>query len=388
MRLRPLKHVVILAASFVSLSLIGAKCPVGLGIVALNDLHNKNVDKYVGDFVPATSDPVPGTDWVKHTYDTAAGNGPICINGTPFTVFTRFRDAHKLVIFLNGGGACWQNFYQCSTSASSAPPGPAGIFGDTDTGGTIANPFADYSMMFVSYCDGSVFTGDNTLADPAFTAGAGTRHHRGLRNVTAALDLARDTFPAASQVVLAGSSAGGFGVAGFSPFVFRFIFGNAVSLSILNDSGIAITNTAQTAAIAARVNDWQYMQFTPAGCTDCTLTSQPAELVDWMFENDPSVREAWYETDADLTIRFFLSIPTQVAFRSLMLTVHDPFVAKYPLRWKRYFRSGTTAHTILGSNLFFTANIGGQFFYQWVDDFANEDPGWIDIVEPLIPTTP
>ena len=384
MRFRQLKHVAILGAAFVSLSLIGAKCPVGLNLVALNDLHNKGVDKYVGDFVPATSEPVAGTDWTKHTYDTAGGDGPICINGSPFTVFTRFRDAHKLVIFLNGGGACWQNFYQCSVSASTDPPGAAGIFGETDSGGTIPNPFADYSMMFVSYCDGSVFTGDNTLADPAFTAGAGTRHHRGLRNVTAALDLARVTFPVASDVVLSGSSAGGFGVAGLSPFVFRFIFGNAVSLSILNDSGIAITNLAQTSAILARANDWQYVQFQPASCADCTLANQPAEIVDWMFENDPSVREAFYQTDADLTIRFFLGISTQAAFRDLILSVHDPFAAKYPFRWKRYFRSGTTAHTILGSNLFFTAEIDGLPFHQWADDFINNDPGWVDVVQELI----
>ena len=385
MRSRMLKHVSILAVSFVSLSLLGTSCPFGLKIGAYLDLHASNIDKYVGDFTPATSE--PSGDWTQHTFDTAGGDGPLCINGSPFTVFTRARNPFNLVIFLNGGGACWQGFYFCSLTASTTPPGPSGIFADSfDAGGgnIIDNPFKDYSMMFVSYCDGSVFTGDNSLADASFPGGP-TRHHRGLRNLTAAMDLAKDEFPLATRVVLSGSSAGGFGVAAFAPFVFRFVFGNFPRLYVLNDSGPAVTNLSQTTVIATRNADWQQNQFIPSTCTDCTPENQPVELVEWMLENDTQVREALYSTDGDATIRFFLSVPTQTAYRDLLLTTHDPVNAAFPTRYKRFIKSGSTAHTMLGSSLFYTSSIDGVALHQWTKDFANQKPGWVDLIEDFIP---
>jgi hypothetical protein len=59
----------------------------GLNRAARRDLHNHGVDRYVGQFAPATSQPMG--EWIKHTFDTLGGNGPMCINGTPFTALTR-----------------------------------------------------------------------------------------------------------------------------------------------------------------------------------------------------------------------------------------------------------------------------------------------------------
>jgi hypothetical protein len=384
MSFRRLQRHAILGIAFISVGLMGTQCPFGLSVRAFLDLHASDVDRYVGEFVPATSE--PAGEWVKHTYDTLAGDGPICIAGGAFTAFTRARDPHKVAIFLNGGGACWQDFYFCSITASGSPPGPSGIFADSfDAGGgnIIENPLADWSMVFVSYCDGSVFGGDNTVVDPGFPGGV--RHHRGLRNVTAAIDLAKDEFPNAKKILLSGSSAGGYGVAGVSPFVVRFVYGNIPRLYVFNDSGPAVTNLAQPAAIAARVNDWAYTQFIPSTCTDCTVDKQPAELVEWMLENDGQVREALYSTDGDATIRFFLSIPTQAEYRDLLLDTHDPIHAAFPNRYKRFIRSGSSQHTALGGNLFYTAEIDGVPLHEWTGDFVDQKFGWIDLIEDFIP---
>jgi hypothetical protein len=394
MTFRSSRSLAILAVSFVSLSLMGTQCPLGLKISAYLDLHASGVDRYVGEFHPASSEEMG--DWTKHTFDADGGEGPECIDGSPFTVFTRERDPHKVVIFLNGGGACWQNFYNCTITASSDPPGPGGIFADSFTSGstTIANPLADWSMMFVSYCDGSVFGGDNDVTDPSFPvpSAGGVRRHRGVRNVTAAIDLARDTWPLAAKVLLSGSSAGGYGVAGVSPFIVRFNWGNLTKLYVFNDSGPAVTNLAQPSVIQTRIDDWAYTQFNPSSCTDCTPDKQPAELVEWMLENDGQVRSALYSTDADATIRFFLSDPfpapfmTQAQYRSLLLTTHDPINAEFPTRHKRFIRSGSTQHTALGSSLFYTATINGVPLYQWTGDFVDQQSGWVDLVQDLIPS--
>ena len=71
---------------------------------------------------------------------------------------------------------------------------------------------------------------------------AQTRHHRGLRNVSAGMDVAGDMFPKAKQITVMGHSAGGVGVAAFAPFLTRFVFGNNTKLTVYNDAGPIAVN--------------------------------------------------------------------------------------------------------------------------------------------------
>jgi hypothetical protein len=387
---------VVACLAFVALALGGSKCP-GMNPHAMMELAQAGVPKYVHQFEPATAESMG--EWTKYTYDTDGGNGPLCIMGTPFTVFHQQRDPNKLVIFLNGGGACWQDFYNCSLTADENPPAESGIFADSfdDGGTTIDNPLADWSKLFVSYCDGSIFTGDNDVVDPDFQAfieqaaglppgsGPPIRFHRGLRNMTAAIDLARSLHPNAKQVFLSGSSAGGYGVAAFAPSVFRFDFPPAVQLRVFDDAGPAVTNPALVGDVLARANDWQFEQFYPESCTDCDPFNQPAEFVKWTLENDNGYKASLYSTDGDATIRFFIGIPTQEEYRDLLLTVHDPINAAFPNRYKRFIRSGDDSHTSLRGDLFYTGEANGVPLYQWTDDFVNGDAGWVDIVEDFVP---
>ena len=158
----------LLALAFLLVAFHG-RCP-GLDPIAFLELEAAGVDKYVGEFSPATSEDA-GNGWTKHTFDTDDGNGPICIDGSPLTVFTRpGSDPRKLAIFLDGGGACWQDFYFCSLQADQDAPPDVGIFASSfDTGnGVIENPLAGYSIVAASYCDGSVWAGDNTVVDASF----------------------------------------------------------------------------------------------------------------------------------------------------------------------------------------------------------------------------
>ena len=347
--------------------------PPGIDPHARKELADVGANKYVGAFHPVTAEQVG--EWTKYTFDTEDEAGPICIDGSPLTVFHQDRDRKKVMIILDGGGACWQGFYQCSTTADANPPS-GGIFSDSGAG--IDNPLADWSKVFVSYCDGSVFAGDNTVEDPDFPGGV--RHHRGLRNLTAGLDLARDLHPPAKKVLLGGISAGGFGVAGFGPSVYRFVFPPSVDLYVLNDSGPAVTNPALVSDVLARVNDWGYADFYPASCVDCDPFNQPAEFVEWTLEHDNGYKGALYSSDGDTTIRFFLGLIFQPAavYANLLMTTHDPINAAFPDRYKRFIRTGATSHTAIGGNLYYTLSVNGISLYQWIADFVNDDPHWVD----------
>ncbi len=112
----------------------------GLSPQAFLELHEAGVDKYIGEFTPISSTDV-GDGWTKHTFDPDGGNGPICIAGTPFSAFTRAGNPSKLLIFEQGGGACWQDFYFCNVLAEAQePPLPAAGIWDFDSNdNTFAN---------------------------------------------------------------------------------------------------------------------------------------------------------------------------------------------------------------------------------------------------------
>jgi hypothetical protein len=65
--------------------------------------------------------------------------------------------------------------------------------------------------------------------------------------------------------------------------------------------------------------------------------------------------------------------------------VHDPINAAHPDRYKRFIRSGSEEHTALGFSGFYTFEADGVPLYQWGDDFVNEEPEWVDIVEDFVP---
>jgi len=367
---------------------------IGLNAKARQELVDSGVTKYMGQFEPAASMDIGG-GWTKHTFDPQNGEGPICIAGTPYSVFTRVRNPRKLLVFHQGGGACWQDFYFCNILAEEQEPPPpqVGIWNDgaiDPTSGKNLNPFADYSVVYLPYCDGSVFGGDNDVVDPNFPFNPfGIRFHRGLRNATAGMDLARDMFPRARKIVVSGSSAGGVGATAFSPFLARFAFGNWRQLSVLNDAGPIAINEFDVANIQARAADWDFDKFYPKSCTECdAFAGQGTEIVKWRMKNDRTVRESFYSTDGDETNRFFLQVPTQALYRQLIVSEHGEIRDRHPWRYKRFIVSGDDSHTALQTPLFYLQDANGVPLNEWVRDFLRpfkRRSVWDDIVEDFVP---
>ena len=383
---------------------------IGLDRTAKAELEAAGVDKYLGQFHPQTVEEI-GDGWLRHRY-TPSVEGPLCIAGTEYSVFTKVRDPRKLLIFTQGGGACWQGFYNCNINVDNPtqlpPPPPVGLWSDAGLQtpvGQIDNPFADYSIVYLPYCDGSVFTGDNDVVDPDFPLG-GVRYHRGLKNLSAGMDRAKDLFPRARRIVVAGSSAGGVGAASFAPFLVRMLYGNYRDLAVFNDAGPNAINPLAMSTplgpdVLLRANDWQFGQFFPASCTDCDVTGQGTEIVKWRLEHDSTIREAFYSTDGDLTNRFYLQVPTQELYRQLVVTEHGTINEEHPFRYKRFIQSGSTTHTALQTPLLYVGLAAGIPLNLWTTDFLEPPlarwikalregrlPLWIDAVDEFVPAPP
>ena len=364
----------------------------GLNADAAAELQEAGVNKYLNMFVPISTENV-GDGWTKHTFNPDGGNGPICIAGTPYSVFTRAGKQNKLLIFEQGGGACWQDFYNCNVLSEAQEP-PAARVGIWDFDSK-DNPFRDYSIVYMPYCDGSVFSGDNDVFDPAFGAAIGVpsavvRFHRGLRNQSAGMDVARAEFPRARKITVAGSSAGGVGAAGFAPFLVRALYGNNVKLTVFNDAGPITTNPETVDAINYRRDDWRVGQFYPASCDDCgdEVEDDSTAIIKWRLDNDSTIREAFYETDADGTNRFFLDLlDDPVGFRDLIVSKHGLINTLFPKRYKRFIVAGDISHTALQTPLFYTQDANGTVLNDWTKAFLKgKKKKWVDIVEdPVFP---
>jgi hypothetical protein len=171
--------------------------------------------------------------------------------------------------------------------------------------------------------------------------------------------------------MLAGSSAGGVGAASFTPFLVRMVFGNWRQLFVFNDAGPVAVNLLDVDSIAARAADWRFGQFYPASCTDCDDQGQQTALIKWRLDNDSTIRESFYSTDGDETDRFFLNIPTQEAYRELIVAEHGMLNEAHPQRYKRFIRSGDDEHTALQNPfLFFFGEANGVPLSQWTNDFV------------------
>ena len=133
----------------------------------------------------------------------------MCGDGSEFHFWTRERDPAKVLFFFEGGGACF-------SPETCDPANPAyktaighdetlsdlveGIWDDSNA----ANPFRDWSVVFVPYCTGDVHIGNNT----ADYGNGITVEHKGYVNGVAALDTLAQTFPGAEHIVVSGESAG------------------------------------------------------------------------------------------------------------------------------------------------------------------------------------
>lgn len=130
--------------------------------------------------------------------------GTKCIDGTPAGFSVNFNPAStKLLVYLEGGGACFNAFCESLFTRSGKEPTTGGIFDRTNA----ANPVRDWTWVYVPYCSGDVYAGQTET----MLAGE-TRHFYGYSNFTAFLERWVPSFTV-DQVLLSGSSAGGFGAA-------------------------------------------------------------------------------------------------------------------------------------------------------------------------------
>lgn len=315
--------------------------------------------------------PPPRDEWTWMPFDDA-----YCANGTTTGIgVSPGAPGGRLVIFLMGGGACWDAFtcYTVGTADNLSGYGAASfasdansllktsLFDRTDE----TNPFRNDSFVFVPYCTGDVHAGSNPNA---VWDGQPTKHV-GFQNMTAFLPKIVETFPTPSRVLLAGASAGGFGAL-INWWRTQEAFGD-VRVDLLDDSGPTLPPpyTSEGLEQAWRAA-WNVGASMPPSCTACTEDLHAlVPFYGTVFEGH---RAALLSNTQDGVIGYFFEQSGSGVEAGLDALAG--LMAPYDL-WRHFFVTGG------GHVLLFTPDItqNGVSLRTFLTQMMTDDPAWSSV---------
>jgi hypothetical protein len=322
---------------FILLFLAAAGCGPSEPPEAFQAVYEAGLIEHLAAAAVAGEETLDGWDWVHFE----KSSGPVCLRGGSFSMATQrgSRGDDDLLIYLQGGGACWRSLCLSIETVDPAQGVPTKGMLNRDLAG---NGFADWNTVYVPYCDGSLFAGDVDIDDDG--DGSIDRFHRGLKNLSAALDIAGSRFKQPKRVVLAGTSAGAYGVY-FTALLVRFLYPEA-ELMVISDGGLGLGIEGHPDFIEARLAEWNIERFVPASCTDCTANGHATRFIDWSLEHDDNLSFTHISSYGDAIIGFyFLGLDAETygaAVREQTAWLQD----QHPASYRRFLFEGGE-HTTL-----------------------------------------
>ena len=305
-----------------------------------------------------------------------------------------------LVVYFEGGGACWDNL-TCTFPITGRPepvpqffvpqvppgngPSSDGIFSTTNE----ANPVRDWNMVYIPYCTGDIHTGSATktytsVGHPVLGVPAGapiTIQHRGFDNFMVVMDWIKRNFDHPQQVLVTGVSAGGYGATANSPWVGR-AFPNA-HLHVLADASQGVTTTAFDNGNPGR-QSWNPQLAPWVFGTGGTLVPGN-ELMRLAARGQRKAKMAQFTTSLDeVQIEFY---GVMKAFYGPGGTCSNPAVDWYQqmsrqlvadandLRNFRFYLAGGSYHTLLRDSNFYNESSAGRSFSDWLGDMLSNRGG-------------
>lgn len=186
--------------------------------------------------------------------------GCVSGNGTSYHGAVRIgSNPKKLLIYFNGGGVSFDEY--SAARGSNAFTGHMEDMYYSNDGEWIGdyflstgmgakredNPFQEWSMIQLLYCNGDFHCGDGEFPYTALDGTKRTMPYHGYRNAMAVIELAKQYLPNPEQILIAGSSAGGFGVSLLADDVIQR-FPDCNDFTCLVDSSLLYNDSWQSIA--------------------------------------------------------------------------------------------------------------------------------------------
>ncbi len=364
------------------------------------------VDGVVADIVRDTTIS-PNVDDTQFTQYSA--NGPIeylgktlnptCIHGTPYSFFAKRGSVNKLLVYYQGGGACWEQLTcsipVCDQNVTSGdnPNGATTGFADLSNP---ANPFRDWNIAFVSYCSCDIHFGDAaqdyTNTDPSHPLHI---EHRGFQNARAVEKWTREHFLDPDEVFVTGSSAGAYGAWFHAPLLHETW--PASHFDVLADAGNGVVTQN---FIDNFFPNWNFIGNIPPEFPEIKqiiLTGGGIpQYTEFVANHFAATRWAHYATAYDG------GFGGQTGFYNIMLNGNNPIAAlswwngscafnakmveqavntyaAVPSNYRYYIGTGSR-HTMWGNNKVYTDTTGGvPLLVDWVSGMLDGTPAWSNV---------
>jgi Pectinacetylesterase len=291
--------------------------------------------------------------------------GSSCDEGTPTGIAVNPGSGTDVLVYFEGGGACWD--YGTCFVLNTSLHGP---FGRTQWNALATqvnlgpldrtratNPFRASSYVFIPYCTGDMHAGNNVQTYDG-AAGPKTMHHVGRKNAEAALAVVTAMWKTPSRVVVAGSSAGGFG-ATFNYDLFRRAYPDA-DMALVDDAGPLLEGGGIPADI--RANAYMYWHLGDAVDPLCAACRDDfSGVTAALATRYPNDRLALISALTDPTVSLFFRLSLDQFQASLLATVAHRYT---PTTNARAFLVTGTQHTYLATQA--TTTSKGVTLESWL----------------------
>lgn len=316
----------------------------------------------------STSTTAPEPEWVMQE----GGEECVCADGSDFVYFSRVDDPERVLLYFQGGGACFtaetcrfeDGTYKADTGPDDNPEGGEGIF-DLDHPG---NPFAGWSMVFVPYCTGDVHIGDATTV---YAEGL-TVEHNGFPNAMAAYRHLVETFPDATEVVVAGSSAGGVPAPIFAGYASDDL--PDARVTALSDASGGYPSTPLVNTTIGSL--WGAFRNVPDWPEAAGVTPEAFGIPDLFVlagRHDPDIVFGRYDNAYDQVQRSFSALAGITGGLPEMLDLNEQRIEGAGVDLSVYVAPGEE-HTILTRPELYDLTVEGRPFLDWVRTLIGGDP--------------
>jgi len=324
---------------------------------------------------------------------------PQCVQGSDYRYFARRGSSNKLLIYYQGGGACW-NALTCGIPTCRGLPNDdlvefasEGFFDLNDE----RNPFREWNVVFVSYCTCDIHFGD---ASPIYAEGAEPTQHLGFHNAKVVEKWAREHFLNPEVVFVTGSSAGAYGAWFHGPLLHDVW--PASQMHVLADAGNGVITEdflenefsvwnfapnlpdvdgvleaitegggmpAYTEAVASNYPDTNWAHYT--AFYDGSPGGQSGFYNVMLNDGSPAGTFRWWDASC--------------AFGELALEQSERTFAAVPSNYRYYFGSGTE-HTVFRFPKVYTDTTGGvPLLVDWVSAMlasgsGGREPAWSNVL--------
>lgn len=311
-----------------------------------------------------------------------------------FSFFVKGGPINNLVVFFDGGGACWHT-NNCIYYPTYSPAVDETVEGLTGAGGIFdtdnpANPFRDWNFVFIPYCTGDIHWGSNDIQYPDYLKKYGgvdfTIHHRGFDNFLVVLKWINENFRRPHEIFITGSSAGSYGAMLAFPYIQEAY--PKSKASILGDAGFGVISEDFHNNY---INNWGIQQNLPTwipGFDRPFSEYSNAEMYKMIAKYYPHRKIGQFTTAWDMTQAFFYNVmlnildPTKWSFpppQEVWCNWHHQMIEYADLAAQapnyRYYIGGGYYHTIMGFDEFYEEDSTGVPFVNWIKAMVGNQGG-------------